>query len=440
MSRIALVFEKFDGSNPVLSILTSRVEKLGIEYLRAVLEAKGHSVWLIDNELERIPAEALAARLNAEPLDIIGLSVNAGNLDSSLALARLIAPGPFLVMGGVLPSLHGREILETLPRVDGVVLGEGEIPLQELASWADDRSSALPEIPSCLTRLHPHPPLAGPYDLNALPILRHPLLDRYDQAAVSTSRGCRYACAFCAESRFLREAGAGWHGRDPGHVVEELIHIRRSSGANSVWIVDGDFIGPSPGRAASICREILRERLEIYFEIDARVDDVDRDLFSLLKKAGLRRVFLGVESLSEKFLMRMRKRTAPEDALRALGVLKTLGISYTLGLIPFSEETTYEELARDAAFLEEYGFENCGSHLFMGLKDYRAMKTEIPRNFRDERVARIFQAGREFEKRLNWCYAGHVREPLAPAERPGLVREINQAVGNELLALIKMNA
>jgi len=432
MSRVALIFQRFDRAGALLAALTTRVEKLGIETLGAVLARSGHEVTLIDNELEGRPTAELAAQLNSGSLDVVGFSFNSGNLDSTLELANRIAPGPLVVFGGVAASLHPLETLEQCARADVVVTGEGEAPLAQLAAGERD-------VPGTVTRRRLSPIPVPAVDLDSLPLLEHRLLPRYDQPTINTSRGCRFACEYCAESRFLREARLRWHARSPRHVLDELRRLLLR-GANHVWIVDGDFLGPAPARAAAIAEGVLREGWPLRFEIDARATDVEEGLFELLRDAGLGRVFLGVESMAPSFLRRMRKGVRPEQVYKALGILEKLGVGYTLGMIPFSEEATLEELAEDVRFMGEHGFENIGSDLFQGLKNYSTLRPAIPSRFQDERVARIFQEFRAFEPRLGWCYNARMRGCTSFAERQQLIREINAAVGEELERLVSAAA
>jgi len=436
MSRFALVFQSFDGFHPVLSILTSRCEKLGVEYLKAVLEADGHVVDLFDNELTRIPTEDLVGLLSSRCYEVIGFSINAGNYHSSVSVIEKLPSGPLVIAGGVVPTLHDRELLLCLPRIDGVILGEGENAVLGLAHWADSDRSGKPRIDGFVTRESPEPPLPPPLDMNTLPQLRHADVHRYEQTVMNTARGCRYACSYCSESRFLRKAGAKWHARCAEHVLEEIEYLVSTKGTRSLWIVDGDFIGPEPQRVSEICEAMLREGIQVSFEIDARADDIDKGLFALLYDAGLRRVFIGVESLSGRKLKRMNKGIRPRDVGEALRTLETLGIRYTLGMIPFTEDTTYEELAQDVIFMREHGFENIGSHLFMGMKDYGTLEPKTPQCFDDGRVAAIFSEGRELETRLNWSYAARIRKVSSVQERARLVYEINHQIGQGLVELV----
>ncbi len=435
MSRVALVFERFGGFQPVLEVLTQRVEKLGIEYLREVLESEGHEVFLIDNELERRDADSLASTLNEGGFDIVGLSVNSGNLNTSGELTAKLNSDAFVLWGGVSPSLHATEVLESHTRVDGIVLGEGEVTLSKLAEAAPGRDTS-PELAGLVTREYEHPDPSGPIDLDSLPRLGRPGLASYDVPTLSTSRGCRFACSYCAESRFLRQSGVRWHGRSADLVVGDLADLVRDRGARSVWIVDGDFIGTDPDRVNDICSGILNENLDLAFEIDARADDVDEGLFSLLRDAGLRRVFIGVETMSERLLRQMKKGIKPNRMREAIATLQGLGINVTAGMIIFQETTRYEELLEDIAFMDELGWENVGSHLFLGMKDYTSLSTSTPSQFDDDRVERVYREARELEKRLNWCYADRVSNLRSVAERTQLIHEISNAIGNHFTSLL----
>jgi len=435
MSRVALIFERFGGFQPVLEVLTQRVEKLGIEYLGAVLERDGHEVLLVDNELERGDADSLAKALNAGGFDLIGLSVNSGNLKTSGALTANLNSDAFVIWGGVSPSLHAAEVLENHPRVDGIVLGEGEVTLSELAQSAPGSGASL-ELPGLVTRKHDTPEPVQPTDLDALPRLERRRLDSYDVPTMSTSRGCRFACTYCAESRFLRQSGIRWHGRSADLVVGDIASLVHDHGAKSVWIVDGDFIGTNKTRVEDICNGILNEDLDLVFEIDARADDVEEGLFSLMHDAGLRRVFIGVETMSERLLKKMKKGLKPDRVRTAIDTLQRLGISVTVGMIIFQESTRYEELLEDIAFMDELGWDCVGSHLFLGMKDYSSLYMTTPTHFEDDRVGRVYQEAQELEKRLNWCYADRVLNLRTSAERTQLIHEISTAIGKHLKSLV----
>ncbi len=73
----------------------------------------------------------------------------------------------------------------------------------------------------------------------------------------------------------------------------------------------------------------------------------------MLKAAGLRRVFLGVESLSERRLAAFNKFVTVEDNVKAMQVLGELQIPYTLGYIMLAPDTTWAEYRESSTRLAE---------------------------------------------------------------------------------------
>jgi len=143
-------------------------------------------------------------------------------------------------------------------------------------------------------------------------------------------------------------------------VADEIESLVRDHGIQAVRFWDDNFMGPGQrGREAAeaLAREFNRRRSrglpEFRFSFECRVTDVDPDLFRLLKEAGLRRVFLGVEAMNQRQLDFFNKKVAVEDNRRALRVLEELGLDAVIGMIMFDPDTTTAELEANLAFLKE---------------------------------------------------------------------------------------
>jgi radical SAM superfamily enzyme YgiQ (UPF0313 family) len=100
---------------------------------------------------------------------------------------------------------------------------------------------------------------------------------------------------------------------------------------------------------------MISRGLKINFSIQCRADDVEEDLFSYLKEAGLRRVFIGIESGVQEVLDRLKKGVTIAENLEALGILKRLGLNMAIGFIMFDPDTKLEDIMDNIAFLKEAG-------------------------------------------------------------------------------------
>jgi hypothetical protein len=101
--------------------------------------------------------------------------------------------------------------------------------------------------------------------------------------------------------------------------------------------------------------ELHARHLDLVFAINCRVDDVQRDLFSRLRQAGLVAAYVGVESGARSALERHHKGIGAEQSLQAARVLRELDVKLIPSVVPFDADTTLEELKTTIGFLRQLG-------------------------------------------------------------------------------------
>jgi radical SAM superfamily enzyme YgiQ (UPF0313 family) len=99
--------------------------------------------------------------------------------------------------------------------------------------------------------------------------------------------------------------------------------------------------------------ELRRRRLvgRIIWKISCRVDEVDADLFAEMRDAGLYLVYLGIESGTMSGLETLNKQATVEDSMRAVAILKDLGLMYGYGFMLFDPGSTFESVRANIRFL-----------------------------------------------------------------------------------------
>jgi radical SAM superfamily enzyme YgiQ (UPF0313 family) len=117
-----------------------------------------------------------------------------------------------------------------------------------------------------------------------------------------TSRGCPYRCRFCDRPHL----GKRFRARSAQNVVDEIEECVRM-GISEFLIYDDTFT-VNRGRVKQICDLIVNRRLDISFDIRARVDTVDDEMLAKLKRAGCQGIHYGIESGSPRVLERLDKR------------------------------------------------------------------------------------------------------------------------------------
>jgi radical SAM superfamily enzyme YgiQ (UPF0313 family) len=111
-------------------------------------------------------------------------------------------------------------------------------------------------------------------------------------------------------------------------------------------------------RALAIARELINRKVNIDYLIDARVDGVDEHVLKILKVSGLKRIFLGIESGSQRVLDFLNKKTTVEMNKRALEIINRLEIDVLIGFINFDPFTTIADVKKNIKFYRETGLIN----------------------------------------------------------------------------------
>jgi anaerobic magnesium-protoporphyrin IX monomethyl ester cyclase len=310
--------------------------------------------------------------------DIVGLSVmtfqrrTAGRI---IELIRSLRPGVRVVVGGYDPSLAPQAYAEASDGgADFIVRGEGEITFRDLVR-ALEGGGGYGDIAGLAWRDHgvfrfnpdrPVNPLQGP-DLrpprrDARVLRGYTFLGRPIDV-VETSRGCTFDCSFCS---IIAMRGRNFHTFDFERVLDD-IRDARDHGARAIFIVD-DNITLDVRRFEAFCRALIEAKLHtIHYLVQAMTSSIanhGETLAPLMRAAGFRYVFLGIENILEddlKFLRassknRQRKggRPAGNAAVTAIEHLHRNGMYVVGGLIVGNPSDTTDSIEANLEFARRY--------------------------------------------------------------------------------------
>ncbi len=312
---------------------------IGLCSLHAVLRANGHQVRLA-NLSGWGPAQLRSLFEQCRPR-LAGLSQWTHNRQITLELARLIKevmPACQVVLGGAHATHQADEILTEHPEVDLIVAGEGEETLLELLQAMQDHAS-LREVPGLvlrednrIIRTDPRPRITEldrlPYPCSYLHEAIGVDLDLQPQF-ISTARGCPSACHFCASPRFW---GRTVRTRSPASVVAEFLFQRQQFGTIYLSLRDDTFTADRR-RTLELCRLLIEQRANIFWNCQTRVETVDDEVLTWMKRAGCECVQLGVESGSLRILRELGKRITPEQVIQACDAVHRVGLQLSVFLI-----------------------------------------------------------------------------------------------------------
>ena len=352
MARIALIKCSLP---PKFNLLVT--PPLGILSLASVLRRKGHRVMVLDARLRTGEYGWIKEELESFAPDLVGLSSLTQESDSmgKLALlARMVPTTRWVVAGGPHPSAYPEETLAA--GVDFGVEGEGEETMAELVSRLEAGASPL-GIPGVWGRDDGRT-VGGSsrslvQEVDFLPLPAWDLIDlnqyarakrmgnlpRRKYAALITSRGCPYQCAYCH-----RILGKKFRPHSPERVLEEIEYLRREWGIEEFEVVD-DIFNLDRERVGCICELLLsrKYRSRLAFPNGLRGDLLDREILGMLKKSGTYFIAMAVETASPRLQKLLRKNLDLDRVAQAARDCRELGIT-TLGffMLGFPGETREE--------------------------------------------------------------------------------------------------
>jgi len=337
-----------------------KTECLGIGYLAGVLRKNRIPFKIIDAYVFDIDIKSLIKIVEKiRFISIVGFTIPSFEaLKSSLIVSYEIKqryPKIHICLGGHFPTFWYREIFESFHNlVDSIVISEGEETFLELAQkvnngkdWKDIKGIAYYDSGKVVF----NPGRCFITDLNSLPfperVSTKEIVRQGFPVVINSSRGCMFNCSFCQIQKFYKlQIGQPYRVRCPENVADEIEYLTHNFGASTFFFVDDNFIIGEKGkeRAYEIAREIIKRRLRINLILQCLPSSVEKDLFEILKEAGLFLVYLGFESPIERILKSFRKPISLKDSLRAVKILSALGIQISPGIILYDTETSLDEL------------------------------------------------------------------------------------------------
>jgi len=341
------------GNNPqIIEEERGHNPPLGLLFIAGYLERfTDYSVEILDCQVEKLTYPKIEELLEKKKYDIVGITVMTFTLLDALKVARIVKKtnkNTRLVFGGPHVHIFPDETIH-LPDVDYLVLGEGEQTFKELLDHIDD-TKKLKTIRGLVFKENGGVVNTGLrdfiQDLDELPFpARHLtpyrkysslLARRTPVTTMMTSRGCPYKCSFCDRPQL----GKKFRARSAQNVVDEMEECVKM-GIHEFIIYDDTFT-INKQRVKEICAEIIRRKLDIGWDIRARVDSVDESLLEKLKRAGCRGIHYGVESGTTKILKILNKRITIPEIEEAFSMTKKQGIM-TLAYFMIGNPTETEE-------------------------------------------------------------------------------------------------
>ena len=293
---------------------------------------------LVDTNVERLRDRDLAW---ADVVLLSGMHIQRESLLSVVERCR--ARGLRTVVGGpITSSLPAAEL-----KADHVVIGEAESLIAGLAMDLE-QGQAKP-----VYQAQDRPEMAT----SPLPDLSLIKMKRYSTMTVQYSRGCPFNCEFCD---IIEIYGRRPRTKAVAQVLAELDQLRLAGWRDTVFIVDDNFIG-NKSRAKDLLRALAEWRREYKIEFDFLTEASlnladDPELMQLMKDAGFKSVFLGIETPDESGLVACNKlQNTRRSLLDSVALIQSYGMQVMGGFILGFDTDREDIFDRMVDFIQKSG-------------------------------------------------------------------------------------
>ncbi|MBD3196462.1 MAG: radical SAM protein [Candidatus Lokiarchaeota archaeon] len=318
---------------------------LGLIYIATYLNNSGHKIIILDQAAMYLTNEDIVKKVKTFDPDIIGFSVLNASLDNAKIISKKLKewnPNLIIIFGNYPATFYPNRILETYDWVDICVRGEGEKTFKEIVD-SMEKQGDLSNIRGITYRKNDniyHNEIRNNIeDLDSLP---HPnrdlVLDVYKNriggidvsnrkfTTIVSSRGCPYSCNFCGCTSF---SNGKWRTRSVDNILDEIL-LLADDGYEEILFVDDNFT-LSKKRILSLCKAIRKEKLDIVFTCDGRVNNSSLSLLRSLHKTNFKMIMFGIESASQRMLNYYNKRITPNMSEKAVENARKAGFEFIIG-------------------------------------------------------------------------------------------------------------
>jgi len=310
------------------------------------LENENHPVW----------AEIRDTITSYRP-EIIGITAMSNKYPFVLKIAQIakkISKDIKIVVGGHHATIFSTELIAE-DNVDFVVSGEGEITFLELAQkllrndgdYRHIRGLTYKNGNNVLTNAVR--PLIN--NLDDLPLSNRDLIinQRYiSENNIITSRGCPFGCTYCSSEVI-------WHRkvrrRSVANVLKEVEYLINRSGSRHISFWDDSFTLNNEYTIEITNALSLIPGLS--YSCITRLDLINEDILSQLRRSGCNTILFGIESGSDKILKLMNKKISKDFIRDKINMVKSAGIPWLGFFIMGFPGETRSDIINTLEFMKE---------------------------------------------------------------------------------------
>jgi radical SAM superfamily enzyme YgiQ (UPF0313 family) len=361
------------------------IEPLGLEYIAAALEARGHRTTTVDLRY----GGSLEQHLRRSRPEVVGVAcMHALETDEVLALTariRRASPGAFILVGGHSAAAYPTPFFANT--VDAICMDDGEMVVPALVE-AIAKGRPPRDVPGLIVReadgrFEKTSPSPETFVLDDVPRpLRRDVEGWRRQYAcllfrpvwlVETARGCPFRCSFCSVWQLLDRSVRL-------RSIESVCDDFEATGPN-VFVAD-DLFWYQPARSLELAHALRRRGIrKRWMLVQTRTDLVAAHPELLEAWRPLAQdfdVFFGLEAASDEGLNNLVKDTTVDRTADAVRVSRALRYGVT-GNFVIDPDWTESDFERLWAFVETHDLSRAGFTILTPLPGTQFFEQSRPR-------------------------------------------------------------
>jgi len=336
---------------------------IGLEYIASAVENIVESLKVIDLRHEKEP---LSAFIDSST-DLILMSLN-WSVEGEFVknIINSIPEKITVIVGGRHATEYVDELLKKIPRIDGIVRGDGEEIVRDIVA-----KGLSTDIEGLSIRLNGNivhnknrklEPVRSDFFPNRK-LRRYTYMVPIDEFNTGIkidlmlgSRGCPHNCKFCDFNFNPLGEKRKWSTRTPESVLSEIKTIEADviGFADDIFTADMNWVN-------RLCDLLIQEGIKKKYAVNARIEIAKRpDVLKKMYKAGFMVFLLGVESAHDKTLESMKKGFTIETIRKYFEVLRRFNFIYHCYFIIGNIGESREEMLDVVAFAHELGVDTLG--------------------------------------------------------------------------------
>lgn len=292
------------------------------------------------------------------------------NIDISRRIKNIF-PDIKICFGGPQAELTAVETLNAFSWVDFVCCGEGENVICNFIQ-AISEDEPLNDIQGLIYRdgngvitCNKLPEyLSDNYSINYkyLHLVPKEVIERSKVITVDVGRGCPFNCSFCSTKTFWKRK---FRLRDMNNLMEEINYFVEKYKKKS-FTFEHDLFTSNKERIMSFCKKIIDSGTEISWGCSSRADTLDEEMLDYMVRAGMDRIYFGIETGSPRLQKKIHKNLDIERTYQIIVKTITKGVYTTASFIygfPDENESDIEQTLELIARLISSGISRVQVHL-----------------------------------------------------------------------------